>query len=118
MAAKKNTVKEEAPVAVEIETSTADTEAVDVNIETGQDATAYMRELVPFYAFKDDDKYKDDITVGVNGRVFRIKRGVEVMIPRYVYNVLVRGMNQDTKTADLINAQADAYAEAARRLNV
>lgn len=114
MAAKKSVAAVEPEVAV----AEPKTEEVTVMEKPEPDPTAYMRELVPFYAFKDDDKYKDDITVGVNGRVFRIKRGVEVMIPRYVYNVLVRGLNQDTKTADLINAQSDAYAEAARRLNI
>ena len=82
------------------------------------DPNAQLKELVPFYAFKDNDKYKDDITVGVNGRMFRIKRGEQVMIPRYVYNVLMRSMNQDAKTADLMDAQSNAYAREARGWNV
>ena len=63
---------------------------------------AYLRERVPFYAFKDSGKYKDDIVVGVNGRIWRIKRGEQVMIPRYVYEVIANSMDQDGKTADLI----------------
>ena len=82
------------------------------------DPNAKLKELVPFYAFKDNDKYKDDITVGVNGRMFRIKRGEQVMIPRYVYNVLMRSMNQDAKTADLMDAKSNAYAREARGWNV
>jgi hypothetical protein len=79
------------------------------------DMDAYLSEPVPFYAFKDNDKYKDDITVGVNGKIFRIKRGVQVMIPRNVYNVLMRSMEQDAKTADMISNQANAFAEETRR---
>lgn len=79
---------------------------------------AWLKETVPFYAFKDNDKYKDDITVGVNGRMFRIKRGEQVMVPRYVYNVLMRSLNQDAKTADLMDAQSNAYAREARGWNV
>ena len=69
----------------------------------------YLNERVPFYAFKDSDKYKDDIIVGVNGKIFRIKRGVTVMIPRYVYNVLMNSMAQDTHTADMIAEEQAKY---------
>ena len=81
------------------------------------DAEAYLNEEVPFYAFRDNEKYKDDITVGVNGKMYRIKRGVQVMIPRNVYNVLMRSMNQDAKTADMIAERSGAYAEESRRWN-
>lgn len=81
------------------------------------DANAYFSELVPFYAFKDSDKYKDDITGGFNGSIFQIKRGEQVMIPRYVYKILERSMKQDAHTADLINNQAKAYAAEARIWN-
>ncbi len=104
----KETKPAEAVIAEEVEAKEA--EAVEEF-----DAEAYFNEEVPFYAFKDNDKYKDDIIVGVNGKLYRIKRGEQVMIPRNVYNVLMRGMNQDAKTADLMDAQANAYAAEARR---
>ena len=78
------------------------------------DSDAYLKERVPFYAFKDNGKYKDDIVVGVNGRLFRIKRGETVMIPRYVYNVLMNSMQQDAKTADYISEQEDSYRRQSR----
>ena len=43
-----------------------------------------MNELVPFFAFRDNDKYKDDIFVGWNGKGYQIQRGKQVMIPRGV----------------------------------
>lgn len=95
---------------------TADTEAV-VQQPAAADPTAELKELVPFYAFKDGEKYKDDITVGVNGKITRIKRGEQVMIPRYVYNVLMRSMNQDARTADMMDAQSNAFAGQARFWN-
>ena len=82
------------------------------------DANAYMNERVPFYAFRDNDKYKDDIVVGVNGKMYRIKRGVQVMIPRNVYLVLKRSMNQDAKTADMIAEKSNEYAAEARSMNL
>jgi len=103
MAAKKEAVKAEP--------------AVEEAAVVPDNQDAYLKELVPFFAFRDNDKYKDDITVGVNGRMFRIKRGEQVMIPRYVYNVLMRSMNQDMKTADMIAAQTNSYRSAASALN-
>ena len=92
-------------------------ETVEEIVEAAEefDAEAYFNEEVPFYAFKDNDKYKDDITVGVNGKMYRIKRGQQVMVPRSVYNVLMRSMSQDARTADMITEQANAYAEESRR---
>lgn len=52
------------------------------------DANEYLEERVSYQAFKDDDKYKDDIVVIVNGRNFIIQRGKIVNIPRYVVMVL------------------------------
>ena len=31
--------------------------------------------------FKDNERYRDDVFVSVNGRTFQIKRGVEVQVP-------------------------------------
>ena len=75
----------------------------------------YLEEKVPFMAFKDGGKYKDDIVVGHNGKMYRIKRGIQVMIPRKVYNILKRSMDQDGKTADMIAELQDAYKEASSK---
>ena len=45
-------------------------------------------DLVPIRLFKDNDKYKDDVFVAVNGRSFQIKRGETVQVPAYVAEVL------------------------------
>lgn len=57
---------------------------------------------VKFTAFKDDDKYKDDIFVSVNGKRYQIKRGVEVEIPESVYKVLVNSQGQDQAAFNLM----------------
>lgn len=77
-----------------------------------------LREKVPFFAFKDGDKYKDDITVCVNGKVYRVKRGVQVMIPRFVYDVLMQSMCQDRASADFCEAKSNEYASETRRLGM
>lgn len=44
----------------------------------------WLNERVPFQAFYDGEKYKDDIVVTVNGINYQIQRGELVMIPRFV----------------------------------
>ena len=43
---------------------------------------------VPVKLFYDGANYKDDVYVAVNTRKFLIKRGVDVMVPRCVKEVL------------------------------
>ena len=77
----------------------------------------YWNERVPFKAFKDDGKYKDDLVVGINGKLWRIQRGVKIMIPRNVREVIYQSMDQDAATANLIERESNAYNDASRWLN-
>lgn len=38
--------------------------------------------MVEIEIFKDSDRYKDDVVVALNGKVYVIKRGVRVKVPR------------------------------------
>lgn len=73
--------------------------------------------MVPFWAFKDDDRYKDDIVVGWNGRMYRIQRGKHVRIPREVYNILRRSMAQDAATAEMLEKKGREYDAVKSQLN-
>ncbi len=66
-------------------------------------------ELVPFYLFRDNNKYKDDVFVAVNGEGCLIQRGKQVMIKRKFAEVLQRSMDQDNRTAELISGYADEF---------
>ncbi len=63
-------------------------------------------EMVRIKLFKDGDKYKDDVFVGVNGKAFKIQRGVEVEVPAYVADVLEQSMQQDFNTASMIERES------------
>ena len=90
--------------------ATKKTEVIEEKaVETPIDERAYWRERVPFRAFKDSGRYKDDIIVGLNGKVYVIKRGVEVMIPRNVREIILQSMEQDERTAELIEREEDKY---------
>lgn len=62
-------------------------------------ASAKSEELVPVKLFKDDNRYNDDVFVGVNGRTWQIKRGVEVMVPPSVAEVLKNAQEQRDKAS-------------------
>lgn len=74
--------------------------------------------LVPIRLFKDNEKYKDDVFVAVNGRSFQIKRGETVMVPDYVATVLEQSMAQDMATANLIEAESSRYEAEAKARNL
>lgn len=73
--------------------------------------------MVSFYTFKDDDKYKDDIVVGLNGKMYRIQRGKHVRIPREVYNIIRRSMAQDAATAEMLEQKSHEYEAIKAQLN-
>lgn len=79
-----------------------------------QEAKVTGPKLVEVKLFKDNDKYKDDVFVAVNGKSFQIKRGEKVMVPDYVAEVLERSMNQDAATAGLIESESEKYQHEAR----
>lgn len=79
--------------------------------ENKQKAIDRMKELVPITLFKDNGKYKDDLVVQLAGVAYQIKRGVQVMIPRAVYDIVIRSQQQDQKTANMLDSLQAEYAE-------
>ena len=56
---------------------------------------AFYKEPVPVMLIKDRNRYKEDVTVTVNGVNYQIRRGVSVMVPRCVALVLERSRMQE-----------------------
>lgn len=71
-------------------------------------------ELVPIRLFRDNDKYKDDVFVAVNGERIQIKRGETVLVKKKFADVLEQSMQQDMATASLIDRESSQYAEEAK----
>jgi len=77
---------------------------------TEEELKAYnerMNELVEVKLFKDNDKYKDPVFVGVNGETIAIERGVRVKIKRKFAEVLDNSDKQDYETALLIASKSE-----------
>ena len=62
-------------------------------------AKSYYSELVKVKLFKDNDKYKDDVFVAVNGVGMIVPRGKEVEIPRKYAIALQNSQAQDSFAA-------------------
>ena len=75
-------------------------------------------ELVSIRLFRDNDKYKDDVFVAVNGEAIQIKRGETVKIKRKFADVLEHSMRQDTATANMIERESAEYEAKAAALNI
>ena len=68
--------------------------------------------LVPVMLFSDNGKYKDDLFVSLNGRRHQIRRGVRVMVPEAVYEIITQSEAQDRSTMLMIE---NLLAQAAQR---
>ncbi len=62
-----------------------------------RDITKPESEYVEIRLFKDGDKYKDDVLVGINGYMCRIKRGVPVKIKRRFAEVIAQSEDNVAK---------------------
>ncbi len=72
---------------------------------------AYLEEMVAVKLFRDNERYKDDVYVAVNGHNCVIKRGEWVKIKRKFALVLDQSEIQDMKTAAMLEAEQQRYRE-------
>lgn len=86
--------------------------------KTAQGAPREAEELVTVKLFKDNERYKDDVFVAVNGRSFQIKRGVPVKVPRYVADVLEQSRNQDDATSEMMDRASAEFERDAKALGI
>ena len=70
----------------------------------------YLNEYISVKLFRDQDKYRDDVYVAVNGQNCIIKRGEWVKIKRKFALVLDASEIQDMKTAEFIEKEQKNFA--------
>lgn len=58
--------------------------------------TAPAEKMVKIHLFRDNRMYNDDVFVGVNGKTYLIKRGVDVEVPESVAEVIRNSQKQDS----------------------
>ncbi len=79
--------------------------------KTNAEREAYWNELVEVRLFKDNNKYKDDVYVSVNGENCVINRGEKVMVKRKFAHVLDNSDLQDYETSKLIEQKSSEFAK-------
>lgn len=68
----------------------------------------FYEEKVPVFLMKDGGKYKDDLTVTVNGKNYQIRRGQTVMVPRKVALIIERGREQEMRAQQMMESLVNA----------
>lgn len=86
--------------------------AKNVRKTSEQALKAAGKDLVTVELFKDNDKYKGDVTVSVNGKNWIIQRGVRVKVPRCVAEVLESSLGQDKAVANMVGELKSDYEAA------
>ena len=69
----------------------------------------YLNEYVEVKLFKDNDRYRDDVYVAVNGQNCIIKRGEWVRIKRKFALVLDASEIQDMKTGEFMEREQSRF---------
>ena len=75
----------------------------------------WLNEYVEVRLFKDNDKYKDDVYVSINGNNCVIRRGIWTRIRRKFALLLDQSEIQDLRTAELIADETLRFSEESRR---
>lgn len=103
--------KAEAKKIVAEATASVSGELTEEQKKANEERKAYWEELVTVKLFRDNNKYKDDVFVSVNGENCVIKRGVEVKIKRKFAEVLDKSDLQDYETSMLIEKKSSEFAK-------
>lgn len=91
--------------------ATASGEISEEQKKANEEQKAYYNELVEVKLFKDNNKYKDDVYVAVNGENCVIKRGEKVKVKRKFAEVLDNSDLQDYETSKLIEKKSSEFAK-------
>lgn len=87
--------------------------AVDgVEMPATVEETYDPEELVTVQLFQDNDKYKDDLYVAVNGERILIKRGIPVQIKRKFADVIKNSETQDKISSLMMQRMAEDFVRA------
>ena len=103
--------REEAKKIIADAKATASGEMSEEQKQAKAEREAYWNELVEVKLFKDNNKYKDDVFVSVNGENCVIKRGERVKVKRKFAAVLDLSDMQDYETSLLIEKKSGEFAQ-------
>lgn len=107
--------KREKELEVQVEQLTAQLEAMKQEaapVASPRDTQeAYLNEYVDVRLFKDGDKYKEPLFVGINGKNCVIPRGEFVRIKRKFAFLIEQSEIQEMRAAEALQEAKDRYAQ-------
>lgn len=103
--------KEEAEKILADAKASVNGELTEEQKKANEERKTYWNEPVKVKLFKDNNKYKDDVFVAVNGENCVIKRGLEVEVKRKFADVLDNSDLQDYETSMLIEKKSNEFAK-------
>ena len=74
----------------------------------------WLNEYVEIKLFKDNDKYKDDVYVAINGKNCVVRRGEWTRIRRKFAMLLDQSEIQDLRTAQMIEGESEKFRGVSR----
>ena len=92
------------------------TEAAVQEKDTVQAEPVQEKDTEVIRLFKDSQRYKAPVFVGVNGETYLIQRGVDVEVPKAVAEVLRHSKEMDNAAMARIAAAESAAVEQAQRV--
>lgn len=57
---------------------------------------------VTIHLFRDDSRYVNDLVVGVDGKLYKVKRGVDVEVPESVAMVIEQSLRRKGELDEMI----------------
>ena len=92
------------------------TEAAVQEKDTVQAEPVQEKDTEVIRLFKDSQRYKAPVFVGVNGEAYLVQRGVDVEVPKAVAEVLRHSEEMDNAAMARIAAAESAAVEQAQRV--
>ena len=86
--------------------------------KTIDEQEAWLNEYVEVKLFKDNDRYKDDVYVAINGKNCVVRRGEWTRIRRKFAMLLDQSEIQDLRTAEMIAGEGEKFRRAANALGM
>lgn len=97
----------------------AESDEMRTALESMQKAQeAWLNEYVEIKLFKDNDKYKDDVYVSINGKNCVVRRGEWTRIRRKFAMLLDQSEIQDLRTAEMMAGESEKFLCASRCLGL
>ena len=103
--------REEAAKIIADAKATVGGELTEEQKKAQEERKAYWDEYVEISLFKDNNKYRDDVPVGVNGDIHLVQRGKKIQMKRKHAKVLELSNIQDFETSELIEKKSSEFAK-------